>query len=201
MALGLLPTVVGGLAMGGGGGKGGSSGGSTYSPPASSGKMEALAEELFNEMKPLRTTMEDQGLQALQSGGVGMNIPLVQRALESSNAALSDTLKQLGDNFSTAGLAGTPFAEAIKSDTLLKGKQAGNQAATGASTWFLNNIIPFLQGNKTTGEGLLSGANATNAQGSIAAMQANQQANSAKGNQMATIFSSMMPNVSFTKAI
>lgn len=95
----LLPMLFGG----GGGGRG----------DQASATQARLSEEYFELLRPLLELFTSQGVEALQTGGVGARIPIVQRAVEGTRVAASQAERQTTESLAQAGLAGTPFGENI----------------------------------------------------------------------------------------
>lgn len=89
-----------------GGGKTGTTGG------ARAGRLESRAGQLLKGTRGIRQSILGQAEEGLTTGGVGAQIPMIQRALEGQKAETSNILKQFGE---TSSLAGTPFGERIRS--------------------------------------------------------------------------------------
>lgn len=96
--------------MGGGGGKAGAS---------SSGPTEEqkATQKYFleNVSKPVGDTLVPQVTEALKTGGVNAQIPLVQQATEQSRSATSQSLANARNIGSRTNLSGTPYAAMIES--------------------------------------------------------------------------------------
>jgi hypothetical protein len=151
--------------MGGGGGKGGMQQSET---------LERNNEILFNESSPVRRELLDQTLEAMLTGGVGAQVPIIQRSVEASNAALGQSLRGLDERIAaTPGLAGTPGAEGVRSALQLQGEQSSAaippQIAAGLISGAPNLALGFPQ---VSNQGL-------EASGSLA--------NEAKGQQLGAI--------------
>jgi len=138
-----------------GGGKGGGNSGSK--------KLEKIAKNFYDETTPLRQEMQDQFLEALTTGGVEARIPMVNKAVESSRQATSNTLRQLDTQLAQSGLAGTPFGQQIQTQAL----QSGNQQTAGVPFNIIAQLLQQIPGyvtgaNQTvvTGLGQAAGAQA-----------------------------------------
>lgn len=76
---------------------------------------------------PIRGEQYGQMLEALRTGGVGAQIPLIQRSVANQLRATGDTLRELRGSLTGANLAGTPFGQRAIGDILLQGRsQAAN---------------------------------------------------------------------------
>ncbi len=98
--------------MGGGGGsdvfsKGGSSG-SQSSPYASA--LWSLGSQLFREANPTLKLLFGQMQEALKTGGVGAQIPIIQQAVASARSAQAGALGSAKDAMARLGLGSSPLA-------------------------------------------------------------------------------------------
>lgn len=83
-----------------------------------------MNKEMFRESTPVRQELLGQTLEALTTGGVGAQIPIIQRAVESSKAALGQGLRSTTENIAQMpGLGGTPFAESMLAQQRVGGEQ------------------------------------------------------------------------------
>lgn len=78
---------------------------------------EGFARELQTQTRPLRQELFDQLLEGLQTGGVGAQIPIIQRATEASATAGSNSIEQLDEQLALSGLAGTPFGQRTRAES------------------------------------------------------------------------------------
>ena len=131
-----------------------------------------LAQQLFGETYELRTTLADQMLEALQTGGIGAQIPLINRAMEASNRATGGALADIDTQLAQSGLAGTPFGEAIKAQTASEGKFESSQIPGQMMMSLMSAIPQYLQGLYGAG---LQGV------GSAAQAEAGNQPSDSKG--------------------
>ena len=99
LAASFLPMI-----FGGGGGGGGDQASATQA---------RLSEEYFEMLRPLLELLSSQGVEALQTGGVGARIPIIQRAVEGTRVAASQAETRTTESLAQAGLMGTPFGENI----------------------------------------------------------------------------------------
>jgi hypothetical protein len=133
----------------GGGGKGESK---------SSKDLSELAQQFAAETGPTRRTLIDQMYEALTTGGVGARIPLVDRAVESSQRATSESLRALDTQLAQTGLAGTPFGERIRAGTEQQGRLATSQVSPNIIGQMIQQIPGFVTGQQQIAVQGLSGA-------------------------------------------
>lgn len=141
----------------GGGGKGSQS-------TESSNDLNDIARQFFAETSPLRRNLIGQFDEALTTGGVDARIPLISRSQEQSRQATSNSLRQIDDQLAQNNLAGTPFGERIRAETLQSGEQSTAQIPTNIVMQMLQQIPGFVTGsNQTvvTGLGQAAGAEAS----------------------------------------
>lgn len=139
--------------MGGGGGKGNEAG----------EDLADIAKQFFGETTPLRQEMIDQFMEALTTGGVGARIPIINKALESSRRAESQTMQGTEENLARTNLAGTPFGAMVRSSTEQQGNLATSQIPTNIIAGMLQQIPGFITGTNqvvTSGMGQAAGAEA-----------------------------------------
>ena len=136
-----------------GGGKGGGGG--------SSDKLAKIAKKFFKETKDVRRELQDQFMEALVTGGVEARIPIIQKSQEASREATSSSLRQLDTQLAQSGLAGTPFGENIRAQTMMTGEQRTAAIPTEIVGQLLQQIPGFVTGaNQTVVSGLGSAASA-----------------------------------------
>lgn len=123
-----------------------------------------LAQGLFQETAPLRSEMFGQFLEGLRTGGIGAQIPIIQRAIEQSRLATSNTMRQIDEQMATSGVAGTPFGQSVRAGALMQGAQAESQVPTNILQQFLA-MVPGMVGQQgATGMSGMSAATASDAQ-------------------------------------
>lgn len=88
--------------MGGGGGKSNGQTGTNLLP---------FAKAFEGETRPLRSELFGNITEALRSGGVGANVPIIQSSVSSAREALSGALRGSSEGLSRSGLSGTPFGQ------------------------------------------------------------------------------------------
>lgn len=92
------------------------------------------------EFGPVRGEFLSQLKTALQTGGApNSTIPSIQRAVESSQQATSDTLRGLNENLARQGLAGTGLGARTMASAELAGRQATSQTPVQAINAFLQS--------------------------------------------------------------
>jgi hypothetical protein len=137
----------------GGGGKGGSN--------KSSDDLNEIAKQFFDETSPLRTELNTQFLEALNTGGSGARMPIIAKSQERSRQATSNALQALDTNLAQSGTAGTPFGDRLRTETTQKGEQATAQVPTNIVMQMLQAIPGYVTGaNQTTVTGLGQAAGA-----------------------------------------
>lgn len=129
----------------------------------SADRLSNLAKLFAQETTPLRREMNDQFLEALTTGGVEARIPMINKAVESSRQATSNTLRQLDQQLAMSGLAGTPFGQQMRTGAL----QTGEQQTAGVPFNIIGQLLQQIPGyvtgaNQTvvTGLGQAAGAEA-----------------------------------------
>lgn len=134
----------------------------------SSGETDQLGQysrALFNETSPLRQQIENQGLEALKTGGIGAQIPMIARAVESSKSQLATDLQSARDDQAKYRLNGTPFGQSIIQQARIAGNQGISQIPTNYAQNFISMLPSFVSG--ITGMGLQGQGQAANAQTSL----------------------------------
>ena len=130
----------------GGGGKG---------ENKSAGDLSKIAKAFFSETTPLRQQLEGQFMEALNTGGVGARMPIISKAQEQSRQATSNTLAGVDTQLAQGGLAGTPFGQMIRANTLQQGNQATAMVPFNIIQAMLQQIPGFVTGaNQTVVTGL-----------------------------------------------
>lgn len=108
------------------------------------------------ESQPLAKEQLSQALEALQTGGVGARIPLIQSAQAQSQNALGQTLQNLRDQFAARGMTNSPFAQSAIAGTEMQGRQqiagipaqVAGQAVSGGQSIF-QNLVAAMSGAKS----------------------------------------------------
>lgn len=111
-----------------------------------------MARALFNETSALRKEYQGQSLEALKTGGIGAQIPIIARALEASKSAASQSRQQTVDSLSRSNLAGTPFGQAILAQQEIQGNQHTADIPTQYAQSFISQIPSFI--TALTGQGI-----------------------------------------------
>lgn len=122
------------------------SGGTTKADSAT-GKGVADAVSAFqSETSPLRAETFGQVLEALKTGGVGAQIPLIQNAVASSQRATSSALRGASDSLGGANLTGTPFGQRTLAEIQLGGRQQASQIPTQMGSQIAGNAPQISMG-------------------------------------------------------
>lgn len=96
--------------------------------------------------KGLNNELLSQFTEALRTGGIGAQIPIVQQSVSEANRATSDTLRQTEDSLARSGLSRTPYGQAILSGTRMQGNQAAAQIPTNYAQQFISQAPQFTGG-------------------------------------------------------
>jgi len=90
--------------------------------------LERVAGEQWDIAKPVQSEVGAQMLRALQTGGVGAQLPLAQKSVEGSMAAMSQALTGLDERLAMSpALAASPWAALSRGRTLQSGYLATSQ--------------------------------------------------------------------------
>jgi hypothetical protein len=101
----------------------GTSTSSTVSPYAADLYKAGL--QRVNTTAPVLQQFSNQALEAMRTGGVGTNIPIVSRAIDASTAASGISMEQLRQNLARAGFSGSSFAtNALTNEATAAGQSA-----------------------------------------------------------------------------
>jgi hypothetical protein len=120
-----------------------------------------IANAFFDETRPLRRNLTDQLLEALKTGGAGAQLPIVNKAVESSNRATSNTLRNLDEQLAQFGLTGTPFGVEARTQAEQQGRYQTSQIEPNFVMQMLSQIPGFVTGaNQTVVSGLGQAAGA-----------------------------------------
>lgn len=106
----------------------------TYTPPAYAGPgapqrpaaptMPTVGAGPAAERVPTLDTLIAQIDEALKTGGVGAQMPIISRATEASRRATSSALSQLDEQLAATGLGRSSYGMRNRGDILLRGEQA-----------------------------------------------------------------------------
>lgn len=91
-------------------------------PSQAGEKLAGVAQRIIRETNPVRREILGQQLEALQTGGVNAQIPIVQRAVDASNRAASQATEAARSDIARTGLAGTPFGANVLANVGLEGR-------------------------------------------------------------------------------
>lgn len=107
--------------------------------------------ELLSETRQPRRELFGQILESLQTGGVGARVPIIQRSVEASNRATSDSQRQTTEQLGIAGLLDSPFGQRILGDQKREGDAATSKIPTDVAQSFVNLAPSFITGIGQTG--------------------------------------------------
>jgi hypothetical protein len=99
------------------------------------GSMAGIMQALAGAAVPGQKLLAKQTLEALQTGGVGARIPIIQRAVEAASAAGGQVSERARQLTARAGLAGSPFdvASQLTNERAVSSAIAGIPAAAGGT--------------------------------------------------------------------
>jgi predicted RNA-binding protein Jag len=106
------------------------------------------AQAILKQTGPVRKELLGQTLEALKTGGVGAQIPIIQRAVENSKAATGNALKATTDSAAAAGVGGS-YLQNILAATRIKGQQNTSQIPTEIASNFISaapGLVTSMQG-------------------------------------------------------
>lgn len=75
--------------------------------------------------------------EALRTGGVGAQIPIIGQAVSAANQATSSALRDTQGSLASSGLARTPYGQRILADTRLSGAQQAARIPTDIAQSFI----------------------------------------------------------------
>lgn len=123
--------------------------------------LSSLARSLFNQTAGLRKEYTAQGLEALKTGGISAQLPMIARAVEASKGQLSQDLQATSDDLAKHRLVGTPFGQSILSQgRILGGQQIANIPTNYAQNTInmIPNFIAAMTGTSMSGAGQAASA-------------------------------------------
>lgn len=124
-------------------------GGKTPSTHAAN-QLAQLSSKSFFESDPSRRSFFKQLNEALQTGGVGARIPIIQRAVEGQNAVNAANLVNTQGLLARGGLGGTPYGV----NQLAGQTAAGAQASADIPTRIAMEMIAGAPSAVTAGSGI-----------------------------------------------
>ena len=105
-----------------------------------------MAERAFGAIEPVREQLGAQIGEALRTGGVGAQLPIIQQAVEQSRAATANTLSGQRQELARSGLTDTPFASTALAGTELKGNQQTAGIPSQLAQWLIAMAAPTFGG-------------------------------------------------------
>lgn len=87
-----------------------------------------------------------QVAEALRTGGIGAQIPIIQSSVSNANQALSDTLRGTEGSLASSGLTRTPYGQRILAQTRNEGNQAISRIPTDLAQGFAGQAPGLVQG-------------------------------------------------------
>lgn len=165
--------------------------GSTGKAKAGGGSktLERLAERQYNLLEPGLKLYAGQTEEALRTGGIGAQIPVIKRAEEGSRAATSQALTQLDQQLALSpALASSPWAALARGRVLQAGELSTSQIPVqiaqgfiGAAPGFLNQGAQISFGGLGSAGGQQTAANIATSQNQIDFLKAMFQTGASLG--------------------
>ena len=167
-------------------GKGGGAGGPqlTANPDP---ELSAFTKEIRETSKPVRDEVFGQVLEALKTGGVGAQIPSIQRSVEASRGATAQALRGTEEDLAASGLGRTAFGQRALAETRLAGEQQTAQIPTLMAQDFLSVAPSLALGSAAQSFSGLTSAAGIGTQQRIAGSQIQAQRDIAKGQMVGDI--------------
>ena len=97
--------------------------GTTAKERGAESQLTSILQSIQQETDPVRQTLGSQIEEALTTGGVGAQIPIISAAQQQSRQATSSALQGATADLSRMGLARTPFAASTLGNIQLQGAQ------------------------------------------------------------------------------
>jgi hypothetical protein len=147
--------------MGGERGKGGEVGGAWSSPEVRSlaSSLQQQGSTLFSQSQPVTQQLLAQMSEALSTGGVGAQIPLIQKSVEASRQATSQGLREAEElGARTGGGRGSSALSNTLGQLALQGNLATSQITTNIASQFIAAAPGFALGNQGQALGFQGGA-------------------------------------------
>lgn len=91
----------------------------------------------------LNNELLGQITEALRTGGIGAQIPIIQQSVSASNQAASDALRQTRDSLAQSGLSRTPYGQSILAGTRMQGAQQTAAIPTQIAQSFIEQAPQF----------------------------------------------------------
>ena len=127
----------------------------------SSGKMPKVMRDIiqqaWGQISPLTETFTGQMQEALTTGGVGAQLPIIQRSEEAQRRAYAQSMQDMETQFAQSGLAGTPFAASERAALQTEGRTAVANIGPSIAAQFISGIGQFLTGQTGATMGAIPG--------------------------------------------
>ena len=176
--------------MGGERGKGGEVGGAWSSPQVRNlaSQLQQQGATLFSQSQQVTQPLFAQMAEALNTGGIGAQIPLIQKSVEASRQATSQGLREAEElGARVGGGRGSSALSNTLGQLALQGNLATSQIPTNIASQFISAAPSFALG--TSGQALGYGGTAGGIFNTAQGIQA--QRDIAKGQQQSQLISSI----------
>jgi len=111
----------------------------------------------LRQTRPVRKEVLGQLLEALRTGGVKANIPMIQQAVSRANQATAAALQQTAEQLGQRNIGG-PFAQSILARQRLLGNQQAAAIPTQMAQQVIGQFLPFASQVQSLGMGGFSTA-------------------------------------------
>ena len=127
-------------------------------------EMRQIISEFWSETKALRSEVQSQMLEALTTGGVGAQMPIIGRAEEQQRSQTSAALRDIDAQLAQSGLAGTPFGARIRAEEASRGRTALAGIGPSIAMQFAGQAPGYTQAGAQSIMGGLQGTRETRAE-------------------------------------
>ena len=117
--------------------------GTTARERGAEGQLVSILQNVEQQTAPVRTELGQQIQEALTTGGVGAQIPIISAAQQQSRQATSSAIRGLTEDVARSGLARTPFAARALGETRLAGEQATGLIPSQIASQFIGMAPSF----------------------------------------------------------
>lgn len=114
--------------------------------------------QLFKSTFPTTKEFSAQQLEALKTGGIGAQIPLIQRSVEQTRMAGSDAQRKAEESLGSSNLLNTPFGQSAMAQLQQQSRLAQSRIPTDFAQAFISGIPSFVGQTQNTATNLLGGA-------------------------------------------
>jgi hypothetical protein len=125
--------------------------------PSEFGQLADVAKQMLAQTAKPRKLLLKQLTEALKTGGVKAQIPMIQQAVSRANQATAGAMTQTAAQLASRNIAG-PFAQRILAGMRMAGNETAAQIPTQMAQQLINQTIPFVSATQSLGMGGLGQA-------------------------------------------